>query len=68
MMSMAKSESILIRLTADEKLGFEQASSLAGLTTSAWVRERLRLAAIRDLETAGMKAPFIKPLGTNDGE
>lgn len=65
---MAKNESILIRLTTDEKLGFEQASSLAGLSTSAWIRERLRLAAIRDLETAGMKAPFIKPLGVHDGE
>ncbi|WP_087881153.1 plasmid mobilization protein [Nitrobacter vulgaris] len=62
-----KSESILLRLTADEKLGFEQAAELAGLTTSAWIRERLRLAAIRDLETAGLRAPFIKPLGQADG-
>jgi uncharacterized protein (DUF1778 family) len=60
---MSKKEQILLRLSTEEKLGFEQAAELAGLTTSSWIRERLRLAAIRDLETAGIKAPFIKPIG-----
>jgi len=63
-----KSEQILLRLSAEEKLGFGQAADLAGMTTSAWIRARLRHAAIRDLETAGIRAPFVKPVGQADGE
>lgn len=63
-----KTEQILLRLSADEKLGFAQAAALAGMTTSAWIRARLRNAAIRDLETAGHRAPFVKPVGQADGE
>ena len=57
------------RLTTAEKQGFCEAASLAGIPLATWVRERLRLAAIRELEAAGKAAPFIKavPLGgTND--
>lgn len=60
---MAKSETILLRLSPDEKMGFEQAAELSGISTSAWIRERLRLASIRDLESAGIKAPFIAGIG-----
>ena len=38
------------------------AARLAGIPLSSWVRERLRLAAIRDLESAGQKIPFVKPI------
>ena len=51
--------SIQIRLSVAEKLGFEQAAALAGIPLSSWVRERLRLTAIRELEGAGQHIPFI---------
>ena len=65
---MAKAQVLQIRLSDDEKRGFQTAADLAGIPLSSWVRERLRLAAIRDLESAGRKVPFVAPLkltGTN---
>jgi hypothetical protein len=59
---MTKSQLLQIRVTEVEKQGFQEAASLAGIPLSAWVRERLRLAAIRDLESAGRKVPFIEPV------
>lgn len=65
---MDKSEVLQIRLTKSEKQGLEDAAELAGIPLSSWVRERLRLAAIRELENAGRKIPFVKPipLGANE--
>jgi hypothetical protein len=54
-----KTELIKIRVTPSEKEGFQQAAGLSGLALSAWVRERLRRAAIRDLEEASRPIPFI---------
>lgn len=59
---MSKEQVLQIRLTSEEKQGFAAAADLAGIPLSSWVRERLRLAAIRDLESAGQKIPFIKPI------
>lgn len=59
---MAKSEFMKIRLSTEEKLGFEDAASLAGLTLSAWIRERLRITAIKELEDADRPIPFIPPV------
>jgi hypothetical protein len=59
---MAKAEVLQIRLTEEEKRGFVAAAELAGIPLSSWVRERLRLAAIRDLESAGQQIPFIKAI------
>jgi uncharacterized protein (DUF1778 family) len=63
-----KAEIIQIRLTPSEKTGIAQAAALAGISVSSWVRERLRLAAIRDLESAGLRVPFVDelPLGKNN--
>jgi len=60
-----KAEVLQIRLTAEEKEGFEVAAMLAGISLSSWVRERLRLTAIRELEGSGRRIPFIPeiPLG-----
>ena len=57
-----KTESFLIRVTEEEKSGFWEAASLAGIPLSTWARERLRLAAIQELQNAGRKVPFIAPL------
>jgi len=67
---MAKSQVLQIRLTDAEKQGFQEAADLAGIALSSWVRERLRLAAIRDLESAGRMIPFVEPIhsrGRNGG-
>ena len=65
-MAKTKTESLLIRLTPSEKDGFIEATRLAGIPLSSWVRERLRLAAIRELESAGRQVPFVAeiPLGS----
>jgi hypothetical protein len=56
---LAKSESILLRLAADEKEGFAEAAQLAGTPLTVWIRERLRLAARAELERAGKDVPFL---------
>lgn len=55
-----KSESMEVRLTADEKLAFREAAEIAGIPLSAWVRERLRRAAIRELEEASRPIAFLE--------
>lgn len=57
---MERSRNLQIRLTEQEKGGFAEAAELAGIPLSAWVRERLRLAAIRELESAGRPIPFVR--------
>jgi hypothetical protein len=59
---MDRAQILQIRLTVPEKEGFRAAAELAGIPLSAWVRERLRMAAIRDLESAGRVAPFVEPV------
>jgi uncharacterized protein (DUF1778 family) len=63
----AKTENLMIRVTGSEKEGFELAAALAGISVSSWVRERLRLAAIRELESAGQRVPFITPVSLRGG-
>jgi hypothetical protein len=60
-----KTEILQIRVTDSEKEGFELAAVLAGISLSSWVRERLRLTAIRELESAGRRVPFVPeiPIG-----
>jgi hypothetical protein len=60
-----RDSAIEIRVTAMEKQGFREAAALAGIPLSAWIRERLRLVAIRELEIAGQNVPFVEaiPLG-----
>ena len=61
-----KSVTIQIRLTQIEKTGFLEAAEFAGIPLSSWVRERLRQAAIRELEGAGKKVPFVKPISLKE--
>lgn len=58
-MGKGMNKSIEIRVQSAEKDGFEEAAALAGISLSSWVRERLRLSAIRELESAGRRVPFI---------
>lgn len=54
-----RDESLLIRLSASEKEGFQAAAAVAGISVSAWIRERLRVAATRELEAASKPIPFL---------
>lgn len=63
----SKTEILQIRLTPSEKDGISQAAALAGISVSSWVRERVRLAAIRDLESAGLRVPFVDELRLDRG-
>jgi predicted HicB family RNase H-like nuclease len=49
-----------IRLQPSEKEGFAEAAQLAGLSLSAWMRERLRIAAKKELEQFGKTAVFLR--------
>lgn len=57
---MAKAHMMRLRIEESEKEGFERAAGLSGLTLSAWARERLRRAAVRELEEASLPIPFIE--------
>lgn len=51
-----------VRLDQAERESFQQAANVGGVPLSAWVRERLRRAAIRELEEVGVRAPFLRDL------
>jgi hypothetical protein len=60
----AKSAYLEVRLNSGEKQAFRDAADLAGLDLSAWVRERLRQVARKELEEAGQPVAFLgKPGG-----
>lgn len=49
-----------VRLEPGEKEAFKSAADLAGIPLSAWVRERLRRVARKELEEAGQPIAFLK--------
>jgi hypothetical protein len=62
----AKAELLEVRLETAEKEAFKEAADLAGLALSAWVRERLRRSARKELQEAGRPVPFL-PSGDRSG-
>lgn len=48
-----------VRVGDAEKRTFEAAADLSGLAVSAWVRERLRQVAARELRAAGRPVAFL---------
>jgi len=57
-----KTENMLIRMQPEEKQAFREAAEIAGLPLSAWVRERLRRATVRELEDAGKPVRFLSKI------
>jgi antitoxin component of RelBE/YafQ-DinJ toxin-antitoxin module len=55
-----KQELLQVRIDGAEKEAFTSAADLAGIALSAWVRERLRQIAMRELEAASQPVPFLK--------
>jgi hypothetical protein len=57
--AQAKSEGVLLRMEKREKEGFAAAAEVAGVPLAVWMRERLRRAAIEELEGVGRLVPFL---------
>jgi len=55
-----KDNQVLIKLSEDEKKAFKKAAELSGIGFSAWARQQLRAAAIKDLNAAGIEVDFLK--------
>jgi hypothetical protein len=55
----SRQEVMLVRLSKAEKSAFRDSARISGLPVSAWARERLMRAAIKDLETVGKTPQFI---------
>ena len=62
-----KAEYLETRLNALEKQAFREAADLAGLDLSAWVRERLRAAARKELEGASRPVAFLLARSIKNG-
>ena len=63
----AKAEYLEVRLEVAEKEAFKEAADLAGLALSAWVRERLRRVARKELEESGQPVAFLPRRGRERG-
>lgn len=58
-------EYLEVRVQSLEKQAFKDAAELAGVPLAAWIRERLRLASIKELEAMGHLIAFLQP---SDGQ
>jgi predicted HicB family RNase H-like nuclease len=55
-----RNDNLLVRLEPNEKEAFKDAADLAGMSLSAWVRQRLRQIAIKELKSAAHPIPFLR--------
>lgn len=55
-----KEYNLQVRLTHAERDTLRVAAETAGLTVSAWLRDRLRKAARQELQSSGVKVPFLE--------
>jgi uncharacterized protein (DUF1778 family) len=55
-------QTLIIRLDTDEKQTFKDAARISGAPLSAWARERLRHAAIKELEAVGHPIELLKKI------
>lgn len=62
---MKKNTQVLIKLSEAEKISFKRASEISGIGFSAWARQVLRTAAIKELQNAGEKIIFLEPVSLN---
>jgi len=59
-----KSVSILLRMQPVEKDGFQHAAKVAGVPLAVWMRERLRKAAVQELEEMHQPVAFLQNSGS----
>lgn len=50
---------VIVRMLGSEREAFQDAADLAGIPLSAWVRNRLRQAAIKELEAQALPIAFL---------
>jgi uncharacterized protein (DUF1778 family) len=62
MKAIMKDDVIKVRVYPEEKQAFQEAADIAGIGLSAWIRERLRRAAIRELEEMARPIHFLDHL------
>lgn len=55
-----KDYNLQVRLTQAERDTLKVAAQAAGLSVSAWLRDRLRRAARTELQSSGLKVPFLE--------
>jgi len=55
-----KDYNLQVRLTRAEKDTLTAAARVAGVSTSSWVRDRLRKTARQELQASGLKVPFLE--------
>ncbi len=55
-----KDYNLQVRLTQAERDTLKTAADAAGLSVSAWLRDRLRRAARLELQSSGIKVPFLE--------
>lgn len=65
--SSTKTDLLKIRVSEAERAAFQDAAAIAGITVSAWARERLRRAAVRDLQDASRPVPFLEKSRISNG-
>lgn len=56
-----KKTTIQVRVSEEEKTAFSESANISGIKLASWVRERLRLAATKDLAMAGKRPEFLTP-------
>jgi uncharacterized protein (DUF1778 family) len=49
-----------LRVEPKDRVVFERAARLSGLTLSAWVRQAMRASAARELRAAGEEVPWLR--------
>ncbi len=55
-----KDMSVEVRMQRTEKTTFQECAEMSGLSLSGWIRERLRRAAIKELEDASRPIGFLE--------
>ena len=63
---MKREHNLMVRLSESEKAAFEAAARLAGITVSAWARQKLRYMAVRELREADQAIPFLNEITQNE--
>ncbi len=63
-----KEYNLQVRLTQAERETLSVAATASGLSISAWVRDRLRRAAREELQSSGIKVPFLETREYAHGE
>ena len=63
-----KDTQILIKLSEPEREGFRRAAEIAGIGLSAWARQRLRSAAIKEMQDVGEQIPFLNKIPLKDSD